>query len=68
MRKLGEVALQLGSFDEAAAALERARLLREQWQGDARLAADLAAAHRGAGRVERAEAILRASGLGETLE
>jgi Flp pilus assembly protein TadD len=67
-RKLGEVTLRLGDFEAAVVALERARVLRPDWQRDARLAADLAAAHRGAGRDEQAAAILRASGLEAALE
>ena len=63
LRKLGEAALRLGDFEEASAALEQARRLQPDWRRDPVLAADLAAAHRGAGRRERAEAVLREGGL-----
>jgi Flp pilus assembly protein TadD len=68
LRKLGEIALRFGDFAEAAAALEGARALRPEWQRDAGLARDLAAAYRGVGEDERAAALLRASGLAAETE
>jgi len=65
LRALGQVWLELGAFEQAVAALEHALLLEPRWQRDPAVVELLAAAYRGAGRDDLAEALRRASGLGD---